>query len=37
MGKSYEIGKINENNMECVNKVNKKLIDTPSTVDTTTL
>ncbi len=34
MGKSYEIGKINENNMECVNKANKILIDTPSTVNT---
>ncbi len=34
MGKSYEIGKMNENNMECVNKVNETLIDTPSTVKT---
>ncbi len=31
MGKSYEIGKMNENNMECVNKANEILIDTPST------
>ncbi len=34
MGKSYEIGKMNENHMECVNKANKILIDTPSTVKT---
>ncbi len=34
MGKSYEIGKMNENNIECVNKANKILIDTPSTVKT---
>ncbi len=34
MGKSYEIRKRNENNMECVNKANKILIDTPSTVKT---
>ncbi len=33
-GQSYEIGKMNENNMECVNKANKILIDTPSTVKT---
>ncbi len=32
MGKSYEIGKNYKNNMECVNKANKILIDTPSTV-----
>ncbi len=38
MGKSYEIGEMNENDMECVNKANKILIDTPSTVkDTATL
>ncbi len=29
-----KLEKMNENNMECVNKVNKKLIDTPSTVKT---
>ncbi len=34
MGKSYEIGKMNESNMECVNKAYKILIDTTSTVKT---
>ncbi len=34
MGDSYKIGKINENNMECI-KANKILIDTPSTVNDT--
>ncbi len=33
-GQSCEIGKMNENNMECVNKANKILIDTLSTVKT---